>query len=357
MKINFHSFPSAKAKGFTMLELLVAMSVTVILLGMVTFMTGVSMDGYKGSRDKVLGGRQAKEALEAITQDFEAMVARTDGNDNMWLYADFEPELDGDVGGSTTLAGPANKKIVNSCRLIFFTGAPDRYDGEIGNGQTSDKGGDVSAVIYRLAYRDQISDTAPNAVGLFPSFLLYRHLVNPDETFLGRKSSAGYDKDKALLGAVDLEDVYELGTLNNSLEGDTFAAENVIAENLYELTVTFLLSIKTEEGNPFIVRCTISPDLCEDFSISGKGVKWTGTIQLGNSAEIEDTDTIPQVVSNVGIITVENIESGDLLGVEINMTVLSDRGLVMTQKGGMTRGDIINEYGTHYTDTVSVPRF
>jgi prepilin-type N-terminal cleavage/methylation domain-containing protein len=349
---------SAKAKGFTMLELLVAMSVTVILLGMVTFMTGVSMDGYKGSRDKVLGGRQAKEALEAITQDFEAMVARTDGNDEkdeMWLYADFEPELDGDVGGSTTLAGPANKKIVNSCRLIFFTGATDRYDGDIGG--DSDDGGDVSAVIYRLAYRDQISDTAPNAVGLFPSFLLYRHLVDPFPTKWGRKSSAGYDNDKALLGAVDLEYVYELGTLNNSLEGDTFAAENVIAENLYELTVTFLLSIKTVEGNPFIVRCTISPDLCEDFSISDKGVKWTGTIQLGSSAEIEDTDTSEQLVPNVGNITVENIENGDLLGVEINMTVLSERGLIMTQKGGMSPQEIINEYGTHYTDTVSVPRF
>jgi prepilin-type N-terminal cleavage/methylation domain-containing protein len=100
MKINFHSFPPTKVKGFTMLELLVAMSVTVILLGMVTFMTGVSMDGYKGSRDKVLGGRQAKEALEAITQDFEAIVARADGSDNMWLYAAVEPKLNGDTVGN-----------------------------------------------------------------------------------------------------------------------------------------------------------------------------------------------------------------------------------------------------------------
>ena len=171
-----HSLP--KAKGFTMLELLVAMSVTVILLGMVTFMTGVSMDGYKGSRDKVVAGRQAKEALDAITKDFEAMVARADGSDNMWLYADVEPKLVADNAANTTLVGPANKKIPNACRLIFFTGAPDRYDGDIGG--TNDNGGDVSAVGYRLAYRDQISGTAANAVGAFPSFTLYRHLVDPD---------------------------------------------------------------------------------------------------------------------------------------------------------------------------------
>ena len=53
----------------------------------------------------------------------------------------------------------------------------------------------------------------------------------------------------------------------------------------------------------------------------------------------------------------EVAEEGQLAGVEINMTVLSERGLVMTQKGGMSRQDIINEYGTHYTDTISVPRF
>ena len=122
-----------------MLELMVAMSVTVILLGMVTFMTGVSMDGYKGSRDKVVAGRQAKEALDAITKDFEAMVARADGSDNMWLYAEVEPNL------STALGGPAGKTITNAPRLIFFTGAPDRYDGDIGG--TNDNGGDVSAVV------------------------------------------------------------------------------------------------------------------------------------------------------------------------------------------------------------------
>ena len=39
------------------------------------------------------------------------------------------------------------------------------------------------------------------------------------------------------------------------------------------------------------------------------------------------------------------------------MTVLSERGLVMTEKGGMTRQDIIKDYGIHYTHTVNVPRF
>jgi len=131
----------------------------------------------------------------------------------------------------------------------------------------------------------------------------------------------------------------------------------VLAENIYEMTVTFLIDIETLEGDPFLVRCTISPDLCEDFSILGNGIKWTGTIKLGSAAEIEDTDTLPQLVPSVGNITVDNIENGQLVGVEIGMTVLSERGLVMTEKGGMTRQDIIKDYGVHYTHTVNVPRF
>ncbi|MGB2403365.1 MAG: PulJ/GspJ family protein, partial [Akkermansiaceae bacterium] len=312
MKINFHSFPSASAKGFTMLELLVAMSVTVILLGMVTFMTGVSMDGYKGSRDKVLGGRQAKEALEAITQDFEAMVARADGSENMWLYAGVEPNL------TTALGGPANKKITNAPRLIFFTAAPDRYDGDIGG--DSDNGGDVSAVSYRLVYRDQISGAAANAVGAFPSFTLYRHLVDPDDTFTNVLGQANLTAPVA-------------PAVNQFTDALDFTAENVLAENIYELTITLL--VQRSNG-------------VERFTIGGN----TGVEQY-HSLVIRGNGIASKADSG----SAEVAEEGQLVGVEVGMTVLSDRGLVMTQKGGMTRGDIINEYGTHYTDTISVPRF
>jgi prepilin-type N-terminal cleavage/methylation domain-containing protein len=308
-----HSLP--KARGFTMLELLVAMSVTVILLGMVTFMTGVSMDGYKGSRDKVLGGRQAKEALEAITQDFEAMVARADGSDNMWLYAGVEPNL------TTALGGPANKKITNAPRLIFFTAAPDRYDGDIGG--DSDNGGDVSAVSYRLVYRDQISGAAANAVGAFPSFTLYRHLVDPDDTFTNVLGQANLTAPVA-------------PAVNQFTDALDFTAENVLAENIYELSMTFIVQYTNASGVTKLERVTIGSTAGAQYSsfrIKGNGIVAAG----GTNAAL--------------------LGDGQLIGVEVGMTVLSDRGLVMTQKGGMTRGDIINEYGTHYTDTISVPRF
>ncbi len=301
-----------------MLELLVAMSVTVVLLGMVTFMTGVSMDGYKGSRDKVLGGRQAKEALNTITQDFEAIVARADGSDTMWLYAGVEPNLTGDAAGNTTLAGPANKKITNAPRLIFYTGAPDRYDGDIGG--ANDNGGDVSAVSYRLVYRDQISGADANAVGAFPSYTLYRHLVDPDDTFTN------------VLGQTDLT-APAAPAVNQFTDARDFTAENVLAENIYQMTVTFLVQ-QANGVSRFTIGANAGQQQYHSLVIRGNGIASKAD---SGSAEVA--------------------EEGKLVGVEIGMTVLSERGLVMTQKGGMSRQEIINEYGTHYTDTVSVPRF
>ena len=278
MKSHLFPHPSAKAKGFTLLELMVAMSVTVILLGMVTFMTGVSMDGYKGSRDKVVAGRQAKEALDAITKDFEGMVGHGVG---MRLYAEVEPNL------STALGGPAGKTITNAARLIFFT-----------------SGDGTQAVCYRLAYRDQISGTAANAVGPFPSFTLYRHLVDKGLTFTN------------MLGRTDLSSSNEFD------DSDTFTAENVLAENIYEMTVTFL--VDTSAG---VERITIGPQTSQhdEFTFAGNGLEVDGAAQ-----------------------------EGQLEGVEISITVLSERGLVMTEKGGMTREDIIKDYGIHFTHTVDI---
>lgn len=84
-----------------------------------------------------------------------------------------------------------------------------------------------------------------------------------------------------------------------------------------------------------IERVTIGQtagDQYATFAIKGNGIVATGG-------------------SNAALIT-----DGQLVGVEISITVLTDRGLVMAQKSGMSRGDIIKEYGYHYTKTVNVPR-
>ena len=325
-----------QARGFTLLELMVAMSITVILLGIVTYLTSMSMDTYKKSRDQVRSARQAKEALDAIGKDFQAMVLRKDGNDFEWLHAEVEPELVGDAAANITLAGPANKKITNACRVIFFAGAADRYGGDASGGS-----GDVSAVSYRLVYRDQISNEDPDADGAHPVFTLYRQIIDPDETFLGRETNPGppptYDPTKALLGVPNLKDAYESGG-DASHESDSSNAENVLVENVYELTMTFIVEYTDTSGATPVTRLervTIGQTANSQYS----------------SFRIKGNEIVAVGGANAAL-----LDDGQLVGVEISITVLSDQGLVLAQKSGIPRGEIIEEYGYHFTKTINVPR-
>ena len=52
-----------KRRGFTLAELMVAMGITVLLLTLLVSVTGVALDGWRLSRNKVRASRQAKAAL------------------------------------------------------------------------------------------------------------------------------------------------------------------------------------------------------------------------------------------------------------------------------------------------------
>ena len=347
MKMQSPVQSKANQAAFTLLELMVSMSITLILLGVVTYLTSLSSDTFRESRDEVRSARQAKEALDAIGKDFEAMVVRNDGSGNMWLYAAVEPELDGDNVANTTLAGPANKKMTNAARLIFFAGAADRYDGDIGG--ASDNGGDVCAVSYRLAYRDQISDLNPDNANAHPVFSLYRHVVDPDDSFSGKKDSNGnHVAARALLGVADLESVWSTGSATTnppSYESEDFSAENVLVENIYQMTTTFLVL-----NNAGVQRITIGH---EDPEVAPAGPYYALCVK-GNGVYRVDAKPASDPISLADWGAA--INGGQLIGVEITITVLSDRGLSMARYSGMSRGEIIAEYGHHYTRTINVPR-
>ncbi len=300
--------------GFTLIELLVAMSITVILLGVLVYITGISMDTYKRSRNEVRASRQAKEALEIISKDFESMISRRDGNNYEWLYAKVET-IDGDDQTATGVG------LANKSQLIFFTGATDRYDGNIGNDDpakgTVDDGGDVSAVGYRLAYKDQISD---NSDDKFKVFSLYRRLVDPKDAF-----------DK-LLAVGDLTAVGEF------TEANDLVASNFLVENIYEFTVTFLVeySIISSGANPTtttkIERVTLSPGSYDEFRLLGNKIQASGS-------------------------KATEIENGNLIGVEVSISVITDHGLTVAKHMNPALWkENAAKYTYHFTKTINTPR-
>jgi len=233
-----------------------------------------------------------------------------------------EPELTSGGG----MAGPSNAQMPNAAQIVFFNSATDRYDGEIGT--PKDLGGDVSAVGYRLVYRDPIKDIdgGGGTGGAFPVFALYRNLVDPKPAF------------DELLAKDDLLDAY------SGFQNDDFESENFVVENIYGVTITFVIEFEdsTKPGVIQTERVSIMPSgsgssgSTTEFVIAGDGIRIGGASGSGASGG--------------------GVASGRVVAVDLSITVLSDFGLQQAANTNLGSERIIREHGFHYSKTVMVPQ-
>jgi len=307
-------------RGFTLAELIVAMAVTVILLGLLVSVTGVALDGWRMSRNKVRAARQAKAALEQISRDFESMVARS-GNIYEWLYTESDPN---------EAPGPGDGvKSRNAARMIFFTAATDRYDGRVG--PDSNNPGDVSAVGYRLVYKDPITDSDDDDYSVF---VLYRRLVDPREGGEGSEEGAFYD----LLAQEDLEAAFEVNygaTVEDS--------ENFICENIFEMSVVFTIEYMAEAGGSPVARIQRvpvlatkkGPDAVSEFRLKGDGIVADG------NAETDYAD-------------------GRIVAVDVSISVLTDNGVATLRRDADLEGDRLADFlarnSYRFSKTIMLPQ-
>lgn len=314
------------ANGFTLIELLVAMAITTIIISILVSVTALSLDAWNRSRSEVRAARQGKSMIDSMARDFESLVIRK-GNSFEWLYAKSTP----------TTSGPNGNVSPNAIDLIFFTAATDRYDGHAGQpdidpatSKPYDQGGDVSTVGYQLVYKDPISASGTED---FKTFVLYRKLVDPDETF-GVGAAAG------TLGQPNLQTAFTSVIGSNPIQQEI----NFVCENVYEFTVTFHVRVTTTSGTPSTttirtVRIPVSPatNSVPKFSVTG-----TGNI----------------VASSVNGATADEIKSAQLSAVEISLTVLTDFGLKQLQKRTLMtaeKAEFIAKNSYQYSKLVQVP--
>ncbi|NNC88694.1 MAG: prepilin-type N-terminal cleavage/methylation domain-containing protein [Akkermansiaceae bacterium] len=309
---------SSRQRGFTLAELIVAMGITAILLSLLVTVTSVAVDGWRVSRNKVRASRQAQAALQQLTRDLESMVVRA-GNNFEWLHVSVEDSPPGPENN-------ADLRSPNSSKIIFFTAATDRYDGEINTAK--DKGGDVSCVGYRLFYKDPITNSTDEDLAVF---VLYRDLVNPDVTF------------QNLLATEDLPGAFELG------EAAVGISENFICENIYEMSVVFQVQY-TERRNQggteklviqqvrVPVLSTSATEAVKEFSIRGNGIE---VVTEGAGSE-------PPVYAK-----------GRVTAVDVSISVLSDAGLGTLRRASMdaeTRAKFLAKNTYRYTKSIMVPQ-
>ena len=267
-------------RGFTLMELMVAMAITTIIVTVLVSITSIAMDTWNRSRAELRASRQAKAMVDMMVRDFEALVIRR-GNTYEWLSAISTSTLPGDKLKST-----------NAAELIFFSASTDRYDGEIGINNKKDKGGDVSCVGYRLNYKDPIDQNG----NLFKTFVLNRMLVNPDKTF------------KDLLGKPDLTAAFA----NYSLKLNE--VDNFLCENVYQFTVTFHVEATKQAsgsgaGSATIINVPVT-------------VGQTSAGQVTKSLKIKGSGIDAQISANN--VTPDELKAGRITAMEVSLTVLSD---------------------------------
>ncbi|MGA0845389.1 MAG: PulJ/GspJ family protein [Luteolibacter sp.] len=263
--------PIRNRAGFTLLELLVAMAITTIIVTVLVSITSIAIDVWNRSRSELRASRQAKAMVDTLARDIESLVSRS-GNNLEWLNAKTE----------------APKNSSNAAKMIFFTAAGDRYNGEINTAE--DKGGDVSCVGYQLDWKDPIDSSTGEK---YETFVLYRQLVNPDEAF------------EKLLGQENLAQAFQ------NVSGDIQDNANFICENVFQFTMTFHLEIPAENAGdpPTQEQVVIQPSGgVSEFSITGNGIR-TNTGATG-------------------------LDGAKLRAVSLSLTVLSDSAVDALRKRG-----------------------
>jgi len=306
---------SPRRRGFTLIELLVAMAITTVIVAVLVSITGVAVDTWQRGRSEIRASRQAKSMLDTMAKDFESLVSRR-GNNFEWLYSKVESQM----------PGPNANRSTNAAELIFFTAATDRYLGEIGT--SKDLGGDVSAVSYQLKWQDPVEGKEDDKSA---TFVLYRLLVNPDETF------------KDLLGKEDLQQAFQA-------KSDKVAdVENFVCENIYQFTLTYQVEVTQASGGSgsttktFPVRVTLGDTGAgKELALRGNGID-TQDISTGSI-----TPTVSQ----------DELKAGRLIGVEIGITVLSDAAVIRLNNSNLdqkVREKILAQESFQYSRTVELP--
>jgi hypothetical protein len=280
----------------------VAMAITTIIVTVLVSITSIALDTWNRSRSELRASRQAKGMIDIMARDFEALVTRR-GNANEWLSAVTESNLPGGSGLKST----------NASKLIFFTAATDRYEGNIGV-PNKDLGGDVSCVAYQLDYKDPIGSGGSG----FETFVLSRLLKDPDVTF------------EKLLGKPDLTAAFA-----------NFATEfsdpkYFVCENIYQFTVTFHVQVSDSTKTPPLVNIPVT---------MGKSTKTFRILGTG-------------IVSDYSGPSAALLPSGRLTAMEISATVISDFGVDQLKRrnfSGNQKAEFLAKNSYQYTKLVQLP--
>jgi prepilin-type N-terminal cleavage/methylation domain-containing protein len=301
-------------RGFTLVELLVAMTITVLIVSALVTITSVAMNTWNRSRSELRASRQAKAMVDAMAKDFESAVVRR-GNTFEWLA----------VKLATTLPGSTAFKSSNAAEIVLLTSPTDRYKGDL---KADASKGEVAGVGYLLEYKDPTNGAT---TGGFPTFVLNRHLVDPSGAFLN------------LSGKPDLLAAF------TSYQTEMKKPDYFICENVYQFTLAFHVEVSEPPVSPATaptiktVVVPVNTTGASAFRIKGTGLDWTPTTYL------------PSGVSVASI-----LQAGRVKGVELSLTVLTEAGANRVKKNAVPTAanelaKFLAEHSHNYSKFIPLP--
>lgn len=356
MKINT---PSTHKSGFTVVELLVAMTITITIVGMLVFVARTAFSSLSDGTNNISARQSAQTVLEQITSDFESMEYRNDSH--QWLEAEGINTLTthDSAGANNYNNDDIFNEVVTQAntpahftRLAFFTKPRDRYNGVL------TAPGDIACVEYGIGYKDPIA----GAAGTNPTFVLYRQLINPDYTFenlLQQMDDNGTPTDKSddtpedLLSLID-SNRSSSTTSPNVFKEPTFLDDPsyLLCENIKEFSLTFHVQyLDDDKGNDdpadddvFITKVPVieidnsgtAKNKVEKFALNGTTFNVTKGVSTTNS-------TFDDMVAS----------GGNIVGVDVNIQVLNEDGVALMNAGAPA--DEVEKHVERFTRTINLP--
>jgi type II secretory pathway pseudopilin PulG len=294
-----------RAAGFTLLELLVALAITLAIAGIMLVVTTNTMNLWRRHEAAHTQAAQARQILDQVERDLQTALVRRDAN--RWLAADIL-DSPGALTNHGWLTGPGLMKPANGGSLQPLpgpdpTGAYRIEDARFGLsglwlrfiGINQESGGSLpSAIAYQVVRRPVTGDPlvgnpAPVRYGL------YRSAVSNAETLAN-----GYDVTASAYGSTSNTPTSALSTAYRQARNVTNPSHaNLFASNVVDFGVW--LYVRDPAGD--LVR--IYPANAGDLSHQATGLA-TGY----DSRFPEVADAMVRILSEEGASIIEAMENG-----------------------------------------------
>lgn len=306
-------------RGFTLVELLVAMTITLVLVYLIMDMTNRGIYLWRAIQQDVSTASRSRMALQTISHDLESFQMGSLSNKYQWLLAKVDKRVD---SGKVK-----DLKIPRSTRCLFFACAPDRNPavassmslrGNYRQARASnmEMQGDVNAISYRLMYRDHILNLTSGSDNAFPLFSLFRQVIEPRETY------------EQLLGKENLEASF--GRYEQDDE------KNFLCENILEMSMIFNIEYSDEEAD------------AKTGQVNYKTVSVPVISSRGGSKEIK-------VFSDRIEADGQTYKNARIVSANISLTVLTEEGVALVEqiRKGRRRAPKTADFFARYTRSFS----